>query len=135
MPIEITPRLAERIKNAYFAWLTTVRADGMPQPTPVWYIWDKDTILLYTIPTSQKVKNIKHNNKVSLSFNVDHEGEEFFVLMGEATIDEKTPGPADNAAYLEKYAKGIVDIKMTVESFTKMFSLPIRIRLTHACDQ
>jgi PPOX class probable F420-dependent enzyme len=135
MPIEITPRLAERIQNAYFAWLTTVRADGMPQPTPVWYIWDNNTILLYTIPTSQKAKNIKHHNKVSLNFNVDHEGEHFFVLMGEAEIDEKIPPPADNPAYLAKYAKGIVDIKMTVESFTKMFSLPIRITLTQVRDQ
>jgi len=29
-------------KQEYIIWLTTVDSIGMPQPRPVWLIWDKD---------------------------------------------------------------------------------------------
>ncbi len=124
-------KFAKRIEEAYFVWLTTVRADGMPQPTPVWFIRENDTFLVYTIPTSQKVKNIRHSPKVALNYSVDKEGEEYFVIMGDGVIDESTPPPDKNAAYLEKYGAGIIRIGMSVQSFTQTYSLPIRITPTH----
>ncbi|MFN8371802.1 MAG: TIGR03667 family PPOX class F420-dependent oxidoreductase [Anaerolineae bacterium] len=129
MPADLS-KFAERIHNAYYLWFTTVRADGTPQPTPVWFIYENGTFLLYTIPNSQKVKNIRHNNKVALSLSEDAEGEKYFVIMGEAAVDDSTPSPDKNTTYLAKYGQGILNIDMTVESFTNMFSLPLRITPT-----
>jgi PPOX class probable F420-dependent enzyme len=129
MPADLS-KFADRIEKAYFLWFTTVREDGTPQPTPVWFIRENDSFLVYTIPTSQKVKNIRQNAKVSLSYGDDAEGEHYFVIMGEAVIDDKTPPPDQNAAYLAKYGEGITRIDMTVESFTKTYSTPIRITPT-----
>jgi PPOX class probable F420-dependent enzyme len=123
-------KFADRIDKAYFIWLTTVREDGMPQPTPVWFIWENGTFLIYTIPTSQKIKNIHHNSQVSLNYGDDAEGEHYFVIMGEAVIDEKAPAPEQHTAYRAKYDEGIIRIDMTIESFTKMYSMAIRIAPT-----
>lgn len=127
MAVEFTPEQSKMIQSAYYMWLTTVRADGMPQPTPIWFIWDNGTFLLYSRPNKQKLKNISQNAKVALSFNKDDEAEDFIVILGEAAVDEKVPPSNLNPAYVEKYAEGIKGLNWTPESMAAMFSVPIRI--------
>lgn len=130
MSIEILPEYAEQIRHAYFVWLTTVRADGMPQPTPVWFSWDGDTFLIYSRPDAQKVRNIRQNRSVALNFVRDHEGEEYIVIMGQATIDDKTSPSNQVAAYATKYAEGTKRIGMTPEDLAQTYSVPIRVTPT-----
>ena len=47
-----------RLRSEQVAWLTTVRADGQAQSTPVWFLWDGETFLLYSQPGAQKVRNL-----------------------------------------------------------------------------
>ena len=71
---EFGARVARRLESEHVAWLTTVRADGQPQPSPVWFLWDGDSILIYSRPNQPKLRNIAGNPKVSLSFNSDGDG-------------------------------------------------------------
>lgn len=130
MSVQIPEKFNERIATSEYVWFTTVREDGMPQPTPVWYVREGDSFLIYTTPGSQKVANIKANANVALGWSNEDAGE-YVVVMGEATFDENAPTPAKNAAYAEKYRQGIPDIGMTPESFSEVFSLPIRVTPTH----
>ena len=43
-------RVERRLRDEYLVWLTTVRADGLPQPSPVWFLWDGETVLIYSQP-------------------------------------------------------------------------------------
>ena len=43
-------RAEQRLHDERLAWLTTVRRDGTPQPTLVWYLWEGDGFLLYSRP-------------------------------------------------------------------------------------
>jgi PPOX class probable F420-dependent enzyme len=128
MTVELSPKILDLINKSEFVWFTTVRADGMPQPTPVWFIWDNGTFLIYSQPAAQKVRNLQANTKVALGFSRDLTGEEYAVIMGEAFIDSTTPPPIGMAAYLEKYRQGIADINMTPESMSAMFSTAIRVK-------
>jgi PPOX class probable F420-dependent enzyme len=130
MTSEIDPKFARHIASAYYMWLTTVRADGMPQPTPVWFIWENGQFTVYSSPTAQKVKNIRQNPKVALSFTSDPSAEEYLVVMGEATLEEAAMPAPEVPAYIAKYRQGISDIKMTPESFAQYFSLAIHIKPT-----
>jgi PPOX class probable F420-dependent enzyme len=130
MSAEISPQFNEQIQKAYFAWLTTVRADGMPQPTPVWFIRDGDTFLIYSMPNAQKVRNIRQNAKVALSIASDDEAGAYVVIMGEAQIDTSAPLAHQMPAYVAKYANGIHDLNMTPESMAQSYSTPIRITPT-----
>jgi PPOX class probable F420-dependent enzyme len=127
MTADISPEFAERIRNAYYVWFTTVREDGMPQPTPVWFIWQDGSFLIYSEPTAQKVKNIRNNPKVALSYSDSDDAEEYIVMMGEAVIDEGAPLANQVPAYQEKYTEGIKDIGMTRESMAQKFSVAIRV--------
>lgn len=53
--------------------LATVRPDGYPQATTVSYANDGMTIYVGVGKDSQKVNNIRSNNKVSLTINADYE--------------------------------------------------------------
>lgn len=37
---EASAALDERLRTEDIAWITTVTADGQPQSSPVWFLWD-----------------------------------------------------------------------------------------------
>ena len=41
-------RCLERLRTEKAIWLTTVAPDGTPQPNPVWFTWDGETVLVYS---------------------------------------------------------------------------------------
>lgn len=116
-----------RLTNEMVIWLTTVRRDGLPIPTPVWYLWDGETFLIYSQPDQLKIRNILANPKVALNLNCDQWGEKVFIVYGSAVIDSSTPSALEVDAYIQKYRLGITDIQMTPESFSQSFSIPIRV--------
>jgi PPOX class probable F420-dependent enzyme len=127
MAVEMDEKQAALIQNAYYMWFTTVRDDGQPQPTPVWFVQEGETYIVYSQPDAQKVKNIRDNPQVALSFAPDSEANQYVVIMGEAALDES---PGLSAPYIAKYEAGIKDLGMTVESMAASFSTLIRITPT-----
>lgn len=124
----ITPEVEARLKQDDVVWFTTVRSDGMPQPTPVWFVWQDGAFLIYTTPDSQKVRNIRANPKVAVNLDNTGGGSHYTVFMGEATVDANAPVPSQVPAYIEKYRQGIRDIGMTPESFDRTYSAAIRVK-------
>lgn len=127
MAAEVKPELAVLIQNAYFTWLTTVRDDGMPQPTPVWFISIDDSFLIYSAPEAQKIRNIHQNPNVALGFTADLEANEYAVVMGTATLEQMPVPPHQVKTYLDKYTAGIEELGFTVDSFAARFSAVIRV--------
>ena len=110
-------------------WLTTVRADGTPQPSPVWFLWVDQTVLIYSQPNKQKLRNIAQNPKVALNFKSDQDGGAIAIITGDAQIDPQVP--ADQiSAYLEKYRMAIADLGSAPESFAQSYSVAIRVTPT-----
>lgn len=120
--------MAEKmLQEELVIWLTTVRADGTPQPNPVWFFWDQEAIILYTQPSSLKLKNISRNPHVSLNLNTDRYGSHVVVLTGKAEVDQNTPPASQHAAYLSKYRNEIADLHMNPQEFIASYSVTIRI--------
>ena len=92
MSVAIPEKFDAIIETSEFIWFTTVREDGMPQPTPVWFVRDGDSFVTYSMPNAYKVKNIRANPKVSLGL-ANADAGNYFVLQGEAVIDESIPPP------------------------------------------
>src|SRR5260221_14203990 len=59
-------RAAERLRDEIIAWLATVRPDGQPQPSPVWFLWQEPDILMYSKPNTPKLRNLEGNPRVAL---------------------------------------------------------------------
>lgn len=125
---ELTPHEQDRLVREDVIWLTTIRDDGQPMPTPVWFLWNGRDFLIYSQPNQRKIKNIQRHPLVSLNLNTNEAGDDVIIIMGEAEISPGTPSALDNQPYLEKYRSGIQAIQMTPESFSQDFSTAIRVR-------
>lgn len=119
-----------RLRSEQVAWLTTVRADGQAQSTPVWFLWDGDTFLVYSQPDAQKVRNLAANPRVSLHLNDDGEGDDVVTFEGQATVEPDTPRADRVDGYLAKYQEAITALGYEPGPFARTYSMPIRVRPT-----
>ena len=120
----------DRLAREPVIWLTTVRSDGQPQTSPVWFVWDGTSFLIYSMPSSQKVPNIRGNPKVSLNLDGNGTGGGIVSIEGEARIDESAPAIPEVEAYVVKYAEMIRAMGAEPEPFAKEYSTPIRVTPT-----
>lgn len=124
---EFGAHVAKRLREEPIVWLTTVASDGTPQPNPVWFYWDGETILIYSQPTASKLRNITRNPKVSINLEgADEMGGDVVVLTGDAFIDETAPKP--DSRLIEKYRDAIAKLGQTPEGLAASYSIAIRMR-------
>lgn len=123
----------KHLKSEYFIWLTTVDSTGTPQPRPVWFIWESDTVLIYSQAKAYKLKHIQNNPNVALHFNsADAQGEKRLIMFtGTAVIDKNAMPTNKLRAYMRKYKSGITNLNMTADQFAKDYSVAIRITPTN----
>ena len=119
-----------KLKREQVLWLTSVDDRGRPQPRPVWFHWNGEDVLIFSQPTGAKVRQIAARPDVALHFNSDAAANEVVVFLGEAHALRESVAPERVKAYLRKYRRGIVDLKMTPASFQSEYSVPILVRLT-----
>lgn len=127
---EFGARVAQRLRDELIIWLVTVRADGTPQPNPVWFWWDGESFLIYSQNNTQKLRHIQQDPKVALHFDSDGYGLNIVVFTGEARVDPQAGPPTECSEYMAKYQEGIKSIQMTPETFAQAFSVPLRITPT-----
>jgi len=122
----------KHLKSEYFIWLTTVDSNLTPQPRPVWFIWENESVLIFSQAKAHKLKHIKGNAQVALHFNTeDQDGEKRLIIFtGTAKLEKKCPPTHKNRAYMRKYKSGIHGLKSTPEQFGNEYSVAIRITPT-----
>jgi PPOX class probable F420-dependent enzyme len=120
----------DRLRREVIVWLTTVRADGQPQTSPVWFLWDGRTFLIYSLPTSQKVPNIRENGRVSLHLNDDGVGSDIVSIEGQASAGGSEQPLIDVPEYVEKYREMIAELGSDPVGFSAAYSVAIRITPT-----
>ena len=122
---EIGQKVQDRLNHEIVIWLTTVDVHNAPQPRPVWFHWDGQTLLIFSQVEAAKLRHIARNPNVSLNFNTDADGENVSVITGEARIAAERPADGRVEAYLKKYEEGIKRMSMTPEIMEKEFSIAI----------
>ena len=68
--------------------LSTVRADGSPHVTPVWFLLDGDDIVLTTEKNGVKGRNLARDQRFVLCVDEDRPPYAFVLLHGRAQISE-----------------------------------------------
>ena len=127
---EVGGRVAARLRDELVAWLVTVASDGTPVPTPVWFWWDGETLLVYSQADKPKLRHLAANPRVALALRTDEHGDDLVVITGLAAIDDSAPAAFELPEYIEKYAGEIARLGSNPEEFSGGYSVPIRIRPT-----
>ena len=99
-------RVVKRLQEDRLIWLTSVRPNGLPEPSLVWFLWDGESVLIYSRPNTQKLRDIAANPRVALNFDGDGQGGDIVILTGRAEIVSDAPGADQVAAYVAKYGWG-----------------------------
>ena len=118
-----------RLESSRVIWMTTVDHDGVPQASPVWFLWDGAEFLVYSLD-SPRVRNIDQHQQVSLNLDGNGLGGDIVVIEGVARVDESAPSAADNEAYLRKYGPVLDERGWTPAWFAGRYSVPVRITAT-----
>ena len=119
----------QRLQTERIGWLTTVAADGTPQTSPIWFLWDGEEFLIYSLD-SARVRNLGSESRVSLNLDGNGMGGDIVIVEGTARIDTTAPSAAENAQYLAKYKAVMDDYGWTPEWFAGRYSVPIRVAPT-----
>ena len=117
----------ERLRAEPVIWLATVRPDGRPHLVPVWFLWDGETILIFSQPNNQKIHNLRANPAVTLALEAANEGEDVAILEGRARLVSSDDIQASAPAYVAKYEAGMAELGMTWETMSASYSQPIRV--------
>lgn len=121
---EWNQHLDQRLRTEPLIWLSSTRPDGRPHLVPVWFWWDGATILVFSLPHTQKIRNIQHNPVVMVALESANQGNEIMLMEGHAELVTDPVVRATMPAFADKYAALRT---RSAEAWAARFSQPIRI--------
>ncbi|MFD3310114.1 pyridoxamine 5'-phosphate oxidase family protein [Streptomyces sp. NPDC058694] len=90
----------DRLARERNVWLCTVRPDGSPHVTPVWFVYLRDRWWIGVDGTSVKVRNVARSSRVSLALE---DGVSPVVAEGEAVLHRGLFPEEITEAFAAKY--------------------------------
>lgn len=109
-----------RLQSQKNMWVASVRPDGRPHLTPIWFAVHDEKWYFVTDPKSVKARNLQHNSRVSLALE---DGTDPYVVEGVARTVE--PSAAVIKLFKEKF-----DWDITSDSqYTGVYEVEVTKRL------
>lgn len=124
------PDIQSRLDEELVAWMTTVDPAGQPQTSPVWFLVQGESIVVYSLAQTPRTRNIVANPRVSLNLNSTREGGEVVVIEGLAEVIEGGPPADEDLDYVAKYETAMEDMNMTPRSFAADYPVRIHVQPT-----
>lgn len=117
----------QRLRDEPIIWLSSVRPDGRPHLVPIWFLWDGATILLFSKPEAQKVRNLRHNPQVMLALDSADAGEDIVLLEGRAELLGADAPQSTLPEYAAKYAELMTRINTSAALMAAEYTQAIRV--------
>ena len=93
------------LRTPLIAFIATVKPNGMPHVTPVWYIYDGETVVVAASTDSVKVRNVSSNPSASLSILDPDDHSRWVQVNGSVTLTKEGVSGVVRAMW-ESYAPG-----------------------------
>ena len=61
------PKVQKILQSKQFAHLATIRPDGSPQSSPMWFVWDGAYLKFTHATNRQKYRNIRRDPRIAVS--------------------------------------------------------------------
>lgn len=102
------PDKIPQLENQANIWFGTVRPDGRPHLTPVWFVWHAGKIYVGIDPKGVKNRNLQYNPKVTLALE---DGNHPLICEGVAQPIHPPYQDGLLSAFMAKYEWNIADEK------------------------
>ena len=127
---ETHTRTGGQLRSEPVVWLTTVRPDGQPQSSPVWFLWNGGRFLILSKPDAAKVANIRSNPRVAVHLRGDERAEEIATFEGTAALIEASA--SELQSFIEKYRPITDDYGWEPDQMVSEYSQAVRVEPTRA---
>jgi PPOX class probable F420-dependent enzyme len=88
-PVEISAETTSFLNSQRNLILGTLRKDGSPQASPVWYLWTGEAFVISTITATAKWWNLKRDPRISICVDDPATGQ-MVVAYGDAVLINST---------------------------------------------
>jgi PPOX class probable F420-dependent enzyme len=120
---EIHPTARALVDASTFIWLTTVRRDGQPQASPVWFVFDGEEFLVYSRADAPRLRNIGRHPRVAIT--TDSGGGRDVVSIEAVARIVDAPRPGIHTTYVDKYRGAMESMGYEPRSFFDDYPIPI----------
>src|SRR5260221_1150626 len=127
---EAGARTLDRLEHELMGWMTTVNPDGQPQSSPIWFLWQDGTILVYSHVRAPRNANVEANPRVTFNLNTDADRDDVATIEGEAPINLALPPSSDNPAFQAKHGHMLERYGWTPQWLAENYPVPIVITPT-----
>lgn len=127
MEFVLTEQIERHLREDHIAWLTTVTPSGRPAPRVVWFVWNGEAIVVYSLNDSAKLRHLRSNNHVTVSFNCSPEGTDVVVIAGRAEVVANAPPPTQYPGLLDKYSARIEQMGRHPDWYDRDYSVAMRV--------
>lgn len=93
--LRLSAAALRRLQTEADAGLTTVRSDGQPQTSVIWFSWGDGTVWIRSQPATGKIANIRHQPRVAFNLNSDGQGAGVTLEGTASFVDDLPPGVRD----------------------------------------
>lgn len=119
------PRVRRFLEEETVLWLTATTPDGRPHIVPVWFLWDGETILVFSKPHAVKVAALRHEPRAMLALGDAENDFDVALIEARAELPEQ-PVPLP-PAFLAKYADRMPRGQLDPERFAATYTQAIRL--------
>ena len=123
-------RIDARLRADLIAWLATVRPDGRPHNVPVGFWWDGESVLIFSEPETQEVRNLRRSPHVVLALDTADQGEDVVLAEGVAGLVDRPSAELMPAGFGAKYAALFARLGSDPAAMAARYTQPIRVRPT-----
>ena len=131
MPVMTNTETKEFLNRSLIATLVTLRQDGSPHASPMWYMYQDGKFYSGTGWESLKVRNIERDDRVSLCISTHNEPYQYIVVDGTCEIvkgDTKRTLPRVSVRYLgEKRGKAFDEEMAQIGESVMLVITPTKI--------
>jgi PPOX class probable F420-dependent enzyme len=104
--MELPARFLELLRGANPCFVTTLMPDGSPQTTETWVDTDGTHIVINTVQSHQKMRNVRRDPRVSVAVCDAADPSRYYAVRGQVT-DITTEGGAEHIELLsQRYSGG-----------------------------
>ena len=75
------------LEGDHIARIATVRPDGRPHISPVWYLWSEETLFFETEKSTVKARNLRENPNIAITVDVSEGGLRLKYVILEGKIE------------------------------------------------
>jgi PPOX class probable F420-dependent enzyme len=110
-------------------WLGTTCPDGRPHHVPVWFCWRDPEVLIFSMPATQKIRNLRRNPQVALTLDSAGGGQDIVLTEGRARLGVDETVEQIAPLFAGKYA-AMLGSESILAQWRNTFAAPVLVAVS-----